>query len=107
MTAGLANQLIVPITLWGNEAPTHCISAIFISADQKILVTGTNDGHVCLWDVERPIGSNENWKASSLTPRCMLFGHTAPVLCLVNATNAIDNNILVSSSEAGYGFDFA
>lgn len=101
MTAGLANQLIVPITLWGNEAPTHCISAIYISNDQKTLATGTNDGHVCIWDLERPTGPGETWSHSSLTPRCMLFGHTAPVLCLVNGSLAIDNNILVSSSEAG------
>lgn len=49
--AGLSNHLIVPITLWGSQSPTHCISVVFLTADQKTVVTGCNDGQICLWDV--------------------------------------------------------
>lgn len=36
-----------------------------------------------------------------MTPRCLLVGHTAPVLCLAPASIVQDNNFLVSSSESG------
>lgn len=36
-----------------------------------------------------------------MTPRCLLVGHTAPVLCLSRASIVLDNNFLVSSSENG------
>ena len=98
MTVGVSNQLIVPITLWGNEPPTHCISAIFVTPDQKTIVTGCNDGHICLWSVEKKDG---RWDPSSITPRYMLFGHSAPVMCLTNASSTFESSILVSSSEAG------
>lgn len=98
MTVGVSNQLIVPITLWGNEPPTHCISCIFVTPDQKTIVTGCNDGHICLWSVDKKDGK---WDPSSITPRCMLFGHSAPVMCLTNAISTFESSILVSSSEAG------
>lgn len=36
-----------------------------------------------------------------MTPRCLLVGHTAPVLCISKASIMQDNNYIVSSSEAG------
>lgn len=36
-----------------------------------------------------------------MTPRCLLVGHTAPVLCLSKASIVLDNNFIVSSSESG------
>jgi len=96
--AGLANQLIVPIALWGNEPPTHCISAVFITDDHRTLVTGCNDGHICLWDVET---NDEGWTDKAVTPRCMLFGHSASILCLETGRGPTESSILVSSSEAG------
>lgn len=50
MTAG--PSLVVPIVLWGKIAPTHCISCIYLSRDQKTLVTGCYDGQICLWQVD-------------------------------------------------------
>ncbi|XP_035210198.1 WD repeat-containing protein 7-like isoform X2 [Stegodyphus dumicola] len=88
----VSNQLVVPITLWGNRAPTHCISAVYLTRDHKTIVTGCNDGRICVWDV------SDNLK---IVPRCLLFGHTAPVLCLTYGSIATDSTLLVSSSEAG------
>lgn len=48
--SNLSNQLIVPITLWGSEAPTHCISAIIMTDDYQKIITGCNDGQICIWD---------------------------------------------------------
>lgn len=50
MTAG--TSLVVPIVLWGRIAPTHCISCVYLSRDQKTLVTGCYDGQICLWQVD-------------------------------------------------------
>lgn len=36
-----------------------------------------------------------------MTPRCLLVGHTAPVLCLAHASIIADNAFFVSSSENG------
>lgn len=47
-----ASGLIVPVVLWGKEAPTHCISCVYLSRDQRTLVTGAYDGQICLWQVD-------------------------------------------------------
>ncbi|KAJ2939340.1 hypothetical protein O0L34_g13438 [Tuta absoluta] len=86
-------NLIVPVVLWGKHAPTHCISSIYLSRDQKTLVTGCYDGQICIWSVEP--------ETLKMTPRCLLVGHTAPVTCLSRASIIQDNNFIVSSSEAG------
>lgn len=37
--------------LWGSKAPTHCISAVYLTKDEKTIVTGCNDGQICVWDI--------------------------------------------------------
>ncbi|XP_076178195.1 WD repeat-containing protein Rbcn-3B isoform X2 [Ptiloglossa arizonensis] len=91
MTAG--TSLVVPIVLWGRIAPTHCISCIYLSRDQKTLVTGCYDGRICLWQVDP--------ETLNMTPRCLLVGHTAPILCLSRASVIMEQNYIVSSSESG------
>ncbi|XP_015115415.1 WD repeat-containing protein 7 isoform X6 [Diachasma alloeum] len=91
MTAG--PSLVVPIVLWGRIAPTHCISCIYLSRDQKTLVTGCYDGQICLWQVDPD--------TLKMTPRCLLVGHTAPIMCLSRASVIMEQNYIVSSSESG------
>ncbi|XP_058794176.1 WD repeat-containing protein 7 isoform X4 [Phymastichus coffea] len=91
MTVG--TSLVVPIVLWGRIAPTHCISCIYLSRDQKTLVTGCYDGQICLWQVDP--------ETLKMTPRCLLVGHTAPILCLSRASVIMEQNYIVSSSESG------
>lgn len=87
------SQLLVPITLWGNRSPSHCISSLLLTNCNRTLITGCYDGQICIWDLspDRTI----------LTPRCLLFGHTAAVLCLANGKQNHDTNQFVSSSESG------
>uniref|UniRef100_A0A182W7E0 Cyclin-K n=1 Tax=Anopheles minimus TaxID=112268 RepID=A0A182W7E0_9DIPT len=92
-TKMLNTNLVVPVVLWGPNTPTHCVSSVFLSRDQKILATGCYDGQICLWQVDPD--------TLQMTPRCLLVGHTAPVLCLTRASIIQDNNFLVSSSENG------
>uniref|UniRef100_A0A1L8DNJ5 Putative wd40 domain protein n=2 Tax=Nyssomyia neivai TaxID=330878 RepID=A0A1L8DNJ5_9DIPT len=88
-----STNLVVPVVLWGPYAPTHCVSSVFLSRDQRTLATGCYDGQICLWQVDPD--------TMNMTPRCLLVGHTAPVLCLSRASIIQDNNFLVSSSETG------
>lgn len=36
-----------------------------------------------------------------MTPRCLLVGHTAPIMCLSRASVVMEQNFIVSSSESG------
>ena len=46
------SSLVVPMVMWGPQAPTHCISAIYLMRDQKTLLTGASDGQVIIWEVD-------------------------------------------------------
>lgn len=48
--SNLSSQLIVPITLWGSKSPTHCVSTIIMTEDYHTIITGCNDGQICIWD---------------------------------------------------------
>ncbi|XP_065202818.1 WD repeat-containing protein 7 isoform X3 [Planococcus citri] len=91
MAAG--TNLVVPVVLWGKNPPTHCISCIFLSDDQKTLVSGCYDGQICIWHVDP--------NTLKMVPRCLMVGHTAPILCLANGSIVMNNNYIVSSSENG------
>ncbi|NXU51485.1 WDR72 protein, partial [Turnix velox] len=64
------------VAVWGKMAPSHSITAIMITDDQQTIVTGSQEGQICLWDLssELKISSKE-----------ILFGHTTSVTCLAKA----------------------
>uniref|UniRef100_A0A0B7AN27 WD repeat-containing protein 7 n=1 Tax=Arion vulgaris TaxID=1028688 RepID=A0A0B7AN27_9EUPU len=86
------SSLVVPMVLWGRYAPTHCVSAILMTPDGKYIVTGCNDGQICIWDVL------EHFQVAA---RNMLFGHTAAISCLAMGSEHKDRCYIVSSSENG------
>ncbi|BFZ12796.1 hypothetical protein BsWGS_15834 [Bradybaena similaris] len=86
------SSLVVPMVLWGRYAPTHCVSAILMTPDGKYIVTGCNDGQICVWDVL------EHYKVAA---RNMLFGHTAAISCLAMGSEHRERCYIVSSSENG------
>lgn len=88
-----SERLILPVALWASKAPTHRISCVHMMHNEKNLITGSQDGQICIWDVEQD-------PLLSITPRCMLFGHTAAVLCIADG-DFIDKNTLVTSSDNG------
>lgn len=45
------NSLVLPIVLWGQRAPTHCISTLLLMDDTSMIITGCHDGQICLWDI--------------------------------------------------------
>lgn len=50
-----SSGLVVPVVLWGTNAPTHCISSILVTSDQKTVITGCHDGQICLWDLAEDV----------------------------------------------------
>ena len=51
-----SGTMVVPMVLWGRHAPTHCISTVLMTPDMKHIVSGCNDGQICIWDVA------DNWQ---------------------------------------------
>ncbi|NWR69099.1 WDR72 protein, partial [Centropus unirufus] len=64
------------VAVWGQIAPSHSITAIMITDDQQTIITGSQEGQICLWELssELKISSKE-----------IIFGHTASVTCLAKA----------------------
>ncbi|XP_025115150.1 WD repeat-containing protein 7-like isoform X3 [Pomacea canaliculata] len=86
------SSMVIPMVLWGTRAPTHCISAILMTPDTKNVITGCNDGQICIWDVA------DEWQ---IWPRSLLFGHTAAISCLAVGSSDPEHPYIVSSSENG------
>lgn len=71
------SSLVIPIVLWGKDAPSHPISSLAISPDFNSIVTGCNDGQIIIWDVQHqesklPAGSAELAKDGELSPQALL-----------------------------------
>lgn len=83
---------IPAVAVWGRIAPSHSITAIMITDDQQTIVTGSQEGQICLWDLssELKISSKE-----------ILFGHTASVTCLAKAREFEKQPYVVSATENG------
>ncbi|XP_052527547.1 WD repeat-containing protein 72 isoform X2 [Tympanuchus pallidicinctus] len=83
---------IPAVAVWGRIAPSHSITAIMITDDQHTIVTGSQEGQICLWDLssELKISSKE-----------ILFGHTASVTCLAKAREFEKQPYVVSATENG------
>ena len=47
-----SQSLVIPMVLWGRSAPTHCISSIYMTSDMSEIVTGCNDGQICVWNID-------------------------------------------------------
>ncbi|XP_070535704.1 WD repeat-containing protein 7-like [Ptychodera flava] len=86
------SNLVVPVMLWGRHPPTHCISAVMITSDQRTIVTGCHDGQIVLWDF------SENLRISA---RNMLYGHTSAITCLSRANDSWDKSNIISAAENG------
>uniref|UniRef100_A0A8C4KIH4 WD repeat domain 72 n=1 Tax=Dromaius novaehollandiae TaxID=8790 RepID=A0A8C4KIH4_DRONO len=84
---------IQAVAVWGKIAPSHSITAIMITDDQQTIVTGSQEGQICLWDLssELKISSKE-----------ILFGHTASVTCLAKARDFEKQPYVVSAAENGF-----
>uniref|UniRef100_A0A8B9J163 WD repeat domain 7 n=1 Tax=Amazona collaria TaxID=241587 RepID=A0A8B9J163_9PSIT len=87
-----APGLVLPIVLWGRRAPTHCISCLLLLEEGPTVVSGCQDGQLCLWDLAPELRVN---------PRALLFGHSASITCLAKASAAGAQRYIASASESG------
>ncbi|XP_008828002.1 WD repeat-containing protein 72 isoform X2 [Nannospalax galili] len=80
------------VALWGRKAPPHSITAIMITDDQQTIVTGSQEGQLCLWSLTREL---------KICAKELLFGHSASVTCLARARDFSKQPYVVSAAENG------
>ncbi|XP_068060098.1 WD repeat-containing protein 72 isoform X5 [Anomalospiza imberbis] len=80
------------VAVWGRRAPSHSITAVMITDDQQTIVTGSQEGQICLWDLSSDL---------QISSKEILFGHTASVTCLAKAREFEKQPYVVSASENG------
>ncbi|XP_004377738.1 WD repeat-containing protein 72 [Trichechus manatus latirostris] len=80
------------VALWGIKAPPHCITAIMIADDQQTIVTGSQEGQLCLWNLSPEL---------KISAKELLFGHSASVTCLARARDFSKQPYVVSAAENG------
>ncbi|CAM9416244.1 unnamed protein product [Lampetra fluviatilis] len=85
-------ERVLPMVLWGLHAPNHCVSSLLLTEDQHTIVTGCQDGQLCLWNLDEDL---------KITPRALLFGHLEGVTCLGRANPLRDHPYVVSCDENG------
>ena len=47
----MSSSSVVPLVLWGNTPPSHTISCVISTYDQKTIVSGSHDGQLIIWDL--------------------------------------------------------
>uniref|UniRef100_H0X0H4 WD repeat-containing protein 72 n=1 Tax=Otolemur garnettii TaxID=30611 RepID=H0X0H4_OTOGA len=80
------------VALWGKKAPPHSITAIMITDDQQMIVTGSQEGQLCLWNLSPEL---------KISAKELLFGHSASVTCLARARDFSKQPYVVSATENG------
>uniref|UniRef100_A0A8C0CG42 WD repeat domain 72 n=1 Tax=Balaenoptera musculus TaxID=9771 RepID=A0A8C0CG42_BALMU len=80
------------VALWGRKAPPHSITAIMITDDQQMIVTGSQEGQLCLWNLSSEL---------KISAKELLFGHSASVTCLARARDFSKQPFIVSAAENG------
>lgn len=80
------------VALWGRKAPSHSITAIMITDDQQTIVTGSQEGQLCLWNLSPEL---------KISAKELLFGHLASVTCLARARDFSKQPYIVSAAENG------
>ncbi|XP_062440016.1 WD repeat-containing protein 72 [Rhea pennata] len=83
---------IQAVAVWGKLAPAHSITAIMITDDQQTIVTGSQEGQICLWNLSSEL---------KITSKEILFGHTASITCLAKARDFAKQPYVVSAAENG------
>nr|XP_005996242.1 PREDICTED: WD repeat-containing protein 72 [Latimeria chalumnae] len=80
------------LTVWGRRSPSHTITAIMVTDDQQTIVTGSQEGQLCLWNFSSEL---------KMSPRAFLFGHTSPITCLGKSKDFEKQPYVVSAAEDG------
>ncbi|XP_077174027.1 WD repeat-containing protein 72 isoform X2 [Paroedura picta] len=80
------------LALWEKQAPAHSITAILIMEDQRTIVTGSQEGPLCLWHLSPEL---------KISAKQILLGHIASVTCLAKARDFEKQPYVVSATENG------
>ncbi|XP_008267203.3 WD repeat-containing protein 72 isoform X1 [Oryctolagus cuniculus] len=80
------------VALWGKKAPPHSITTIMMTDNQQMVVTGSQEGQLCLWNLSPEL---------KISAKELLFGHSASVTCLARARDFSKQPYVVSAAENG------
>ncbi|ROL46792.1 WD repeat-containing protein 7 [Anabarilius grahami] len=80
------NSLVLPIVLWGRNAPTHCISSLLVMDDLATIITGCHDGQICIWDMTSELEFYQFTIGTQREGRLLCHGHY-PEILVVDATS--------------------
>ncbi|KAL5257997.1 hypothetical protein ACHWQZ_G012823 [Mnemiopsis leidyi] len=86
--------MLLPVVLWGSTPPSHTISSLFLSRDDKVLISGSTEGQLLVCDVF----------ATALIPRYILVGHTTEVIGIDQLDSGLNNLHIISASSNGEVF---
>lgn len=93
----MSTSSVIPVVLWGSRPPSHCISCIITTYDQKTVVTGSTDGQLGIWDLR--FADDGDIK---IIPRNLIFAHSAKITALTKANDGWDNqSSIISAAENG------
>lgn len=83
--------MLLPVVLWGPHPPSHTISCLFLSRDDKVLISGSTEGQLLVCDVF----------SSGIVPRCFLVGHSTEIVGIDQIIDGLNNTNIVSASFNG------
>jgi WD40 repeat protein len=91
------SSLVIPIVLWGKEAPTHAITALAVSPDLDSIVTGGQEGQLIIWDVRQLTEAHRH----SNVPSPMDVEEDGPAVGVTNEGNKSGAGGLLNSNDSG------
>ena len=83
--------MLLPIVLWGPQPPSNSVSCLFLSRNDKVLISGSNEGQLLVCDVF----------SKQIVPRCFLVGHSTKVVGIDQILGGLNNLHIVSASCNG------
>ncbi|XP_063674628.1 WD repeat-containing protein 7-like isoform X2 [Bolinopsis microptera] len=86
--------MLLPIVLWGSRPPSHTVSCLFLSRDDKVLISGSTEGQLLVCDVF----------PEALIPRNFLVGHSTEVVGMDQLVSGLNNFHIISAASNGEVF---
>eukprot|EP00039_Didymoeca_costata_P022042 m.3554 g.3554 ORF g.3554 m.3554 type:complete len:1194 (-) comp2786_c0_seq2:201-3782(-) len=69
----MSSSRSISIALWGAAAPRHITTCALLTRDGKTLATGSQTGHICLWDVTLSLSESPD----KIEPKAILHSPTS------------------------------
>ncbi len=54
-SSAVSGNLVVPVVLWGQTAPSHRIKCLNVLPNNQVILTGTVDGQIGIWQKDKEL----------------------------------------------------